>query len=377
MKKGLQINLRIGRGCNALISPRLQPAGDSKGHNQTAAGMLPWIAGIGLMLMASLIRADAGVVTARTSTITTRLSGYARVEPIALLELNAARSGVITGLKVLPGDPVDAGSELGRLTGPMIEDVLAQRRSDVDGARAVLTAAQKVLAIERQQHRAHLVDQKAVDRATAALADAQTRLENARSQMRAVQEAVILKAPADGSVLAVKAADGEQVQAGQTILTLQPKERLWLRAVYYGSEAAAVRIGMTGRFEPAGGAAAIPVRVRSVIGTQAPDGGQAVGLIATVPAPDWRSGETGLTTLQGPEQTFVMVPTRALILDRGKWWVVVRTDQGNRPREVVPGPSRGESTLLERGIEAGARIVVENAYLEFHREFSKFYSPPD
>lgn len=361
-----------------LIAPLLNAAGASRVHNKTAArGILSCLAAIGLVLTATLVRADAGVVKARSRTVSTLLSGYARVEPIALLELNAAQTGVITGLKVLPGESVSAGSVLGRLTGPIVEQAIAQRRSVVDRAQANLTAAQKVLAIERQTQSARLGTQKAVDQAKAALADAQVRLENARSQLQAVRQAIVLKAPADGIVLAVHTADGEQIQAGQTILTLQPAGQLWLRAVYYGSDAAAVRVGMTGRFEPANGGAAIPVKVRTVIGAVGPDGGQAVELAPTVPAPGWRNGETGLATLQGPERTFASVPSRALILDKGKWWVLIHTEKGNRPRLVVPGPSRGESTLIEKGIEAGTPVVVENAYLEFHRNFAEHYAPPD
>lgn len=332
---------------------------------------------VGLLLLATLARADSGVVNARASTVSIRLTGYARVESVALLELSASQTGVVTGLDLLPGDTVAAGHVLGRLTGPAVEQALARRRSAVTGAQAALTAAQRVLAIEEQSRKSRLATQKAVDQARAALAEARARLKDARSQLQAVQAAVVLKAPADGIVRAVHAADGEQIQAGQSILTLQPQHRLWLRAVYYGSDATAVTVGMTGRFEPADGGSAIAVKVRTVIGAVGPDGGEAAGLEATVAAPGWRYGQTGRVTLQGPRRSFVAVPTRALILDRGRWWVMVRTPEGERPRPVVPGPTRGESTLIEKGLAAGTAVVVENAYLEFHRNFSQQYSPPD
>jgi hypothetical protein len=71
------------------------------------------------------------------------------------------------------------------------------------------------------------------------------------------------------------------------------------------------------------------------------------------------------------------VPTRALILDQGTWWLLVHTPQGIRRQAVVPGPSRGESTLIEKGLHPGAEIVVDNAYLLFHRDFSKSFQAPD
>jgi RND family efflux transporter MFP subunit len=343
-------------------------------------GSWPWPAVLGLLLILMaphLARADAGTLKARAVTIHTRLAGYGRVEPMTVLKLKAPQTGVVSGLTVLPGEAVDAGTVLGRLTGPAVEAALAQRRGALERERAALTAAQKILTMVRQQQTARLATAKSLDQAKADLAAAQARFDTARSQLQMLQVTTALKAPADSTVLSVNVASGELIQAGQTVLAMQPKGGLWLRAEYYGPEAAAVRVGMKGRFEPADGGAAIEVQVRTVIGTTSPDGGQAVGLMATVASPDWRNGEAGLVTLEGAQQTLAAVPTRALIIDRGRWWVLVRTGKGNRPTEVVPGPSRGETTLIERGIAPGAEIVVENAYLEFHRDFSKHYQPPD
>jgi membrane fusion protein, heavy metal efflux system len=337
-------------------------------------GLLPQVGFSGQNVPGDL---DAGVVAVQSRTIATRLSAYARVEPIALLKLNAAQAGIVSGITVLPGETVKAGTVLGHMTGPAVNGLMAQRRSSVEAADAALTAAEKTLAIARQKEAAHLSTQQAVYHAKADLAKARAALENARSQLQSARDSIVLKASVEGTVLTVNAAEGEQVQAGQRILTLQPKNGLWLMARYYGSDALAVRIGMTGQFEPAQGGAAIPVRVRSVIGPVGPDGGQAVGLFATVPAPPWRNGEAGRLTLSGAKETFVAVPTRALILDQGRWWVLVRRENGNQRREVVPGPSEGTSTLIKKGLEPGARVVVENAYLEFHRDVSRRYQPPD
>jgi membrane fusion protein, heavy metal efflux system len=336
-----------------------------------------WIVVMGLLLASPAARAGNGVVSVRECTITTRLEAYARVEPITILRLNAAQIGILTGLAVLPGETVKTGAVLGHLTGPAIKGLLAQRRTAVAGARGALTAAQKILASERQKRALHLTMQETFYQAEARLADAEARLDNARYQEQSVRESVILKAPVDGTVLSLNAADGEQLQAGQTILTLLPVGGLWLRARYYGSDASAVQVGMTGQFEPVGGVPAIPVKVRTIAGTVGPGGGQAIGLVATVSAPGWRNGEAGMVTIEGAKRTFVAVPTRALILDQGRWWVLVHTNHGNRPQEVIPGPSRGESTLIEQGLEPGAGVVVEDAYRKFHRDFSLHYLQAD
>jgi hypothetical protein len=108
-----------------------------------------------------------------------------------------------------------------------------------------------------------------------------------------------------------------------------------------------------------------------------PDGGLPVGLLPVGKSGHWISGETGTVTLRGAPQSGVMVPTRALILDRGLWWVLVRTPHGDMRQTVLLGPSRGDHTLIEHGLKAGAEVVVTNAYLEFHRNVSQRYQPPD
>lgn len=320
---------------------------------------------------------DAQTVTTKAKTVATSLAAYARVEPIAIMKLKAAQTGIIDAMAVVPGQKVSGGTVLGHLAGPAVDAMLAHLRNSTTAARAALQAARKILASQRRRLAGRLATQEAFYQAEADLARAKAGVDDARSQLRAAQASLVLKAPGDGIVLTVNATAGDRVQAGDTILTLQPAGGLWLVARYYGADASAVRPGVAGRFEPAAGGAAIPVKVRTLIGPVAPDGGLAVGLAATAAAPDWLNGEAGRVTLAGPDLTGVAVPTRALILDAGRWWILERTKDGDRRRQVVPGPHRGTLTLVRQGIEPGTRVVVENAYLEFHRDFARHYQPPD
>lgn len=335
------------------------------------------LAVIGVLLTGTTAWAGSGTVVARARSVAASLQGFARVEPVALARLRVAQEGMVTGWKVLPGQAVDAEAVLGHLKGPAVEAMLARRRSALASARGERTAARKTLALEREKLSARLGTRENVYRAEAALAGARARFDTARSALRAAKDALILRAPATGTVLKVEVAAGERVEQGQTILTLQPADSLWLRAVFYGAEAQKVRVGMTGRFAPAAGGAAIPVTVRTVIGTAQSGGGRAVGMEATHPAPGWQSGEAGTVTLEGAKRTFLAVPTRALVLDGGRWWVLVHAPKGYRRQAVVPGPSYGTSTLIAQGLKAGDEVLVENAYLEFHRDFSRHYQLPD
>ena len=60
-----------------------------------------------------------------------------------------------------------------------------------------------------------------------------------------------------------------------------------------------------------------------------------------------------------------------------QWWVLVRTQQGNRRHRVVPGPSRGWQTFIEQGLKPGEHVVVQNAYLEFYHGIASHHTLPD
>lgn len=344
--------------------------------------LFPLIAWLMMLIAGNLLAgnpalADTGVVTVHSEKVTHRFKAFARVEAVAALPIRAAQAGIVVRFETRPGTAVQAGQKLAVLGGPEIKALLAQKIAAMKGARASLMAVRKSLIIEQQQHASHLVTERMVLQAKAAVAKAQSDLDGARAQLQGLRETITLTAPANGRVLAVDTAEGQRVSIGETLLVIQPANKLWLRASYYGADAAALRAGMKGRFLPAGGGNAIPVKVASVFGTLKPDGGESVGLLAGTPAPGWLNGEAGTVTLNGPVRLLVVVPTRALILDQGKWWVLVHTNQGDRRQAVRPGPVRGWMTFIESGLKAGEQVVVTNAYLEFHRGISKSYQPPD
>lgn len=293
---------------------------------------------------------------------------YGQVQPVAVTQLRAVEAGVVKQL-MLPGEQVRAGQVLATLGGLQPQSLLAERRS-------ALRAASIQLAADRGKLADQLVTRQTVAADEAAY-------EAARGRLQVVLQNLTLRAPAGGQVLAVDAGDGEEVAAGQLILTLQTTQPL-LSAAFYGAEALSVHPGMNGRFQPVSGAA-ISVRVRTVSLALAPDGGEQVWLFPVlsrendqaVRSKSWRSGQWGTVTLVGATRLLIAVPTRALILDQARWWVLVRTPHGDRRQEVVPGPTSGSRTYILRGLKPGEEVVIENAYLELHRGISQRYAPPD
>lgn len=323
--------------------------------------------------------APARYVTVHSQAVHPRLSAYAQIEPLLDLRVRAPMAGILRDLRVLPGSQVRRGERLARIGGPRLRALRIARSQALRSAEARLRVAQRLLDIQRRQLRARLATQQALDAAQRELAAAQAAAATARARWHALAQLAAVRAPASGSVLALRAGSGERVARGATLLVLQPDSRLWIRAVYYGAGAARLRAGMRGRFVPATAGRPLGVRVLAVARALDADGGVPVELAATAARLPrwWMAGQWGEVRLALPAQRMVMVPTQALILDRGRWWVLLRDAGGDKRQRVVPGPARGWQTAIVSGLRAGQQVVVSNAMLEYHRGIARSYTPPD
>ena len=319
------------------------------------------------------------VATANARSVTRTLSGYGQVEPMAIVHVRASNRGTLAGLTLLPGSVVTANQVLAHIGGPRMQALLTARKQDLHSARARAEAATRKLAIVERLLADRLATRQAVVTAQSDLAAARAAESTADAQLREVREDRIVRAPAAGTVIAVHATNGEQVSADQTLLTLQPAGQLWIHATFYGMDARLLSVGMTGQFQPADGSAAIAVRIETIGSRLAGDAGSEVDLVATAPASAAAliNGEWGSVRLEGPSTRMVVVPTRALILDGGRWWVLVRTPHGDEAQQVTPGPAHGWETAIASGVAPGQQVVVTDAYLEYHRSIAHAYTPPD
>ena len=318
-------------------------------------------------------------VAARAAQFTPRYSAYAEVVPVHDLTVRSPVVGTLTALGVQPGDAVAQGARLGTVGGP-------RHAAAVKGARAKVAGDQTELALDLRLARAsaHLVASglsTLTGRATAEarVARARSALAADQATLAALAAGAVLRAPSAGTVVAVHRAAGETVAPGTPVVTLEPAGHLQLRGRYYGADASALAPGMTGVFHPADGSAPVPVVARRRVPPLRPDGARVVTCApARSPAgPGWQSGEAGRLVLEGKAAPAVAVPTAALVLDRGHFYVLVHDAHGDHPQAVQPLARRGPDTLVHGALTPGARVVARDADLRYHRAFSGQYLPPD
>jgi biotin carboxyl carrier protein len=302
-----------------------------------------------------------------------QVQGWARVETLSPLVLRTALAARVARVLVVPGEAVQAGQPLVRLAGPKLEGELAAAHARWQSARHELAAAQGTAAAARRTYPV-VTDRKALDAAQAALAAAQGDAAATHAAFEALQAQRTLSSPTTATVDAVRVAAGADVAAGASLLTLLPRGSLWLRVEVFGNPP--LPATTAARFVPADGGAAIPVRRLAELPTRAPDGARVFNFVATGSA-RWQAGETGALVWPGSPRAAVAVPAEALVLDAGRWYVLTDVHGKLAAQAVMPGPTRGSEVLITKGLRAGVPVVVRQAYLLFHRDFSAQYAPLD
>ncbi|HUX81481.1 MAG TPA: efflux RND transporter periplasmic adaptor subunit [Halothiobacillus sp.] len=315
------------------------------------------------------------VVVERT-TFTPTQTGYGDIRPIAEVALTAQQTGRITALSVLPGQFIKKGTVIGHLSGTAIEARRAEYRAHLLQATAAETNAARLLTIDQRTLSDQISTRQQLIRAEQALKYARTERKIAEATLNEFTRKIVLRSPINGTVTAVQYANGSLVQPGTTIARLAPTNNLHLEARFFG---APITPGMRGMFHPLGTHKPIAVQVTQVLPIDPRDGSQPALLrpIAPTAPSDWVMGVAGRVVLSRPPQTRILVPTRALILDQGRWWVLLHTARGPQRQAVTIEHSQGDDTAVLSGLKAGDRVIVEQVYRLFHRDFAQRYQQPD
>jgi membrane fusion protein, heavy metal efflux system len=340
--------------------------------------LLVLLAIIGMWSVASRYAVAQDVVTmpAVQKRIVVTVSAPARVQATSNTVLSAPTAGIVSGLRVLPGEIVRPGQTIAHLTGPMVSTERARLAADLNSAQIRLSAATQAAAIEQEKLDEQLSTRDAIARAHAELDTARQQLVAAQAAARSYTSLAEIGTSEPGVVTAVNAADGQYVSAGQALVTVASSRDLHVVAYFYGSDAASVTRGIKGVFLREGTDAPIELIVRRTAWSVTAPGQLEVWLDAA-PGRSLVAGTVGTVSLTASDDKRLAVPSKALILESGQWWVLLHDKGGNHRRRVVPGPAEGGWTSIRQGLAPGERVVTQDTYLYFHQDFSTRYQQAD
>ncbi|MDE3208463.1 MAG: efflux RND transporter periplasmic adaptor subunit [Pseudomonadota bacterium] len=329
-----------------------------------------------LLVLSPCALAKPVTAVVASETYAPEVKAYAEVEPVGELSMRVHADGVISHLKVLPGDEVKKGEVLARLSGPQIHALRIQALAQVDEARSSLRLALHQLRIQAALYGEQVATVLDIHQAKAQVRLARARLSEVLAHYAEVRAATLVRAPVNATVETVGVTNGSPVVSGETLLKLQPADRLWLVATVYGPTVHVIRSGVSAIFHSADTGRLVPVTVRGMFPRERADGGVRVGLLPGT-SPGWVDGEKGVVRFFLAPKTWPAVPTQALVLDRGHWWVLVLGKKGMHPVMIKPGPAVNNLTLVRKGLKIGDKVVVQGAYLYFHKALRSAYQPPD
>ncbi|HJP99143.1 MAG TPA: efflux RND transporter periplasmic adaptor subunit, partial [Rhodanobacteraceae bacterium] len=198
----------------------------------------------------SVMAAAPATLPARALHYRPELRAWAQVEPLAPLVLRTTVAARVAKVLVAPGQTVKAGEPLVVLAGPALEGALATARARRQAAQRELAAAKRTEISARRTYPG-ITDRKTLDAAEAALAAAEGNATTARAALETLQAQQTLSSPTSAVVSAVDAAAGADLSAATPLVTLLPRESLWLRVEVFGNHP--VPASTTARFVPADG----------------------------------------------------------------------------------------------------------------------------
>lgn len=327
-----------------------------------------------------------GCITTQMTPQQTSIVGFGHIEASIPGVLRANEPGQIAYLSLTLGQVVPAGMVVGQLAGSNFKALWQQQKAEVVQAMANEKTAMQLVRIAQKTLKDQISTQQTLVLAEQNLAQAQAQLRIKKAQQRALEQGAILRAPTGGIVTRIEQSTGSFVQTGTAIAQITPTSQGLLRAQFFPTQSAPLALsqikpGLHGFFLPLDSLHKVAVRVVSILPKDARNGALPVILEPlALPPPTsnrWQLGQTGQVHLVGAPFSAVLVPTRALILDQGQWWVLVKKPAGWARQVVRIGASTGENTVVTSGLKAGTVVLVEQTYLEFHRNFATRYQQPD
>jgi membrane fusion protein (multidrug efflux system) len=258
--------------------------------------------------------------------------------------LRAKAAGTLLALTVAEGDRVKAGQVVGRIDGAELDTRLAERRAQVESARAQLAQAERTHASNQRLSDQGFISPIALDGSRSALDTARAQLRAAEASLQTTQVAgreTVLLAPIAGIVHKRHVLPGEKVASEQQVLTLVDLAALELAGSVATHEVSLLEPGMPVAVRVEGHARDVTGRLARIAPAAEP-GTRSIGVTVALPNPkeSFRAGQYAVGRVELAD------PARRLTLPAG----AVAGSPGAQQVWVIDG-----GALLRRAVTTGRR----------------------
>ena len=320
------------------------------------------------------------VATARQQAITPSLFGIGTVEARTTYHVGPTVAGRVLRLSVEVGERVTAGQVLGEMDAVDLDERQRAQAAAVQRARAALKDAQtrqqhaqaqatryaELLAVRATSEEIASARQQDLRAANAALAGSQAEVERLRAEQAALhtqRSKLRLLAPANALVTARLAEPGSTVVTGQSVVDLVDPASLWVNVRFDQTSATGLRSGLPAqvllRSDPRTPLAARLLRVEPLADAVTEETLAKV-VLSALPSPLPPLGTLAEVTITLPELAAApTIPNAALRRVGGKMGVWELTESGLHFAPLVLGQADLDGRVqVQSGVTEGARIVV-------------------
>ena len=320
------------------------------------------------------------VATVEQQTITPGLFGIGTVEARTIYHVGPTVAGRVLRLSVEVGDRVTAGQVLGEMDVVDLDERQRAQAAAVQRAQAALKDAQtrqqhaqtqatrytELLAVRATSEEIASARQQDLQAANAALAGSQAEVERLRAEQSALhtqRSKLRLLAPADALVTARLAEPGSTIVPGQAVVDLVVPASLWINVRFDQTSAIGLRGDLPAqvllRSDTGAPLAARVLRVEPLADAVTEETLAKVVLTA-LPNPLPPLGTLAEVTIRLPELAAApTIPNAALRRVGGKMGVWEMTADGMHFAPLVLGQADLDGHVqVQSGVKEGARIVV-------------------
>ncbi len=324
--------------------------------------------------------AQVSIVEVKPATIDVTYDYAAQIAGFKDVEIRARVTGILQKRLYQEGGPVKSGQSLFQIDAAPFQTVLARAQANLASAEARAAQAERNLKRVQPLQETRAVSQREIDDAASLQQVAAAEVRAARTQVNEAQlnlRYTRVESPVTGIAGRSLKSEGSLVSGPDVLLTtVSQVDRVYVIFGIPDSDQLAIRKGIdTGRL-------VLPADKKLIVNLKLGDGSTygktgkvdfsdirintltgTVEARADLPNPDMllRPGQFARVELSGAQRpAAIVVPQRAVLEGpKGKFVYTVNTKSAAEPRPVKVGAWQRESWVIEEGLHAGDRVIVD------------------
>lgn len=302
---------------------------------------------------------------------------FGKVENTEKIDVIVLKSGWVDSVDVGDEMFVSKGTRLFTLSDPMIDSRLEAVKKKVISLQEGILLSERRINTRKDSVSLEPSNQKGLVVAQDSLFDLQTELESAEQEMHFLQDAVHIRATADGVFTNRQVSAGQVVEKGDKLAEIVSVKHFRVVATLFPSKNTELE-GKQAIIDLAEGNSISGIIVKQ-LQQRTTEGATIVWIESPEVDHRLRPGETvNGELILSKHKGVLSIPQSAVVQDEeGRAYVFLRNSEGFHKQPIKTGLVTGGWIEIISGIMEKDTVVIQGAYELFYRDFNKIYKVKD